>query len=253
MTNWYVAVSRLRTVYLAKLLAIGLAIGLLINPGIGFAQKKTDASAEQRRAEQLRKLSAQNQQLESEKAALMKEKNDVQVASKLVEDKSKEAQGKNSKLIVELTALRSKNVELDKTSAAITAEIQKLNAQLLELRELTKNQQTQIEQRVQTIAALTDANSKLGVQNKDLNAVSAVQKDRGQALTLELTTCSKNNVALVGLVDEVSERYRKKSCGDMRSLLEPLMGLRAAEFERVSEEYRAKAGDERYVLPLVKP
>jgi chromosome segregation ATPase len=233
--------------------AISLVVFASAYPSVGFAQKKTDASAEQRRAEQLRKLSAQNQQLESEKATLLKEKTDAQASAKLGEDKSKEMTGQNTRLSRELAASKTKNAELDKATLANAAETQKLNAQLVELKDLVKIQQTQLEQRAQMLTSMNEANTKLSVQTKELTALLTTQKDRGQTLTSELGSCSKNNVTLVSLVDEVSDRYRKKSCGDARSLLEPLMGLRAAEFERVSEEYRAKAGEERYVSPVTKP
>jgi chromosome segregation ATPase len=218
-----------------------------------LAQKKTDASAEQRRAEQLRKLSAQNQQLESDKAKLTKEKEDAEAGVKLSEEKIKAAQSQSTKLSGELGALRSKNTELTKTVQTNSTEIQKLTAQLTELKELSKTQQMQIEQRAQANDSLNAANSKLQVQLKETNELLAGQKDRGQGLTTELGTCAKNNVNLVGLVDELSDKYRKKSCADARSIIEPLMGLRGAEFERVAEEYRSKAGDERYVRPSTKP
>jgi chromosome segregation ATPase len=222
-------------------------------PSAALAQKKTDASAEQRRAEQLRKLSAQNQQLESDKAKLTKEKEDAEAGLKLNEEKIKAAQSQSTKLSGELGSLRNRNSELTKTAQTSSAEIQKLNQQLTELRELSKTQQSQIEQRSQSNESLNANNVLLQAQIKEANALLAGQKDRGQTLSGELATCSKNNGNLVGLVDQLSEKYRKKSCADARSIIEPLMGLRGAEFERVAEEYRGKAGDERYVRPVTKP
>jgi chromosome segregation ATPase len=239
--------------FIPYLVIVGTLIAALTSTSIAVAQKKTDGGAEQRRAEQLRKLSAQNQQLESEKATLAKEKEDAQAKVKLAEDKSKDVQGQSSRLSKELATIRIKSAEQDKTIQANTTEIQKLNALLTAEKETSKSQQTQIEQRVQTIASMTEANSKLTLQLRELNTLSGNQKDRNMAVTSELGNCAKNNVALVGLVDEVSERYRKKSCSDARSLIEPLVGFRRAEFERVAEEYRAKAGDERYVPPVIKP
>jgi chromosome segregation ATPase len=229
--------------------ALGLVLVLSFSSSLAYAQKKTDASAEQRRAEQIRKLSAQNQQLESEKATLTKAKEDAEAAAKSGDEKVKSAQGQSSKLSRELSTLRSKNAELDKTAQANTTEIQKLNAQLGELRELAKSQQTQIEQRSQSNDSLNTSNTRLQAQLKEANEQLAGQKERGQSLTAELGTCSKNNVNLVGFVDELSDKYRKKSCADARSLIEPLMGLRSAEFERVAEDYKSKAGEERYVRP----
>jgi chromosome segregation ATPase len=239
-----------------SMLFCGVTLTLMLtltSPTSVFAQKAPDAGAEQRRAEQLRKLSAKNQQLESEKATLQKEKDEAQASTKLVEQKSKEAQGQSAKSSRELASLRGKNAELEKSTLANASELQKLSAQVVELKEITRSQQSQIEQRMQMIASLNESNSKLQGQLKDLGASTTNQQNRNQTLTTELGNCSKNNVALVGLVDEVSDRYRKKTCGDARSLIEPLMGLRAAEFERVSEEYRAKAGDERYVRPVNRP
>jgi chromosome segregation ATPase len=233
-----------------KALASVLVAASLVSPQLVMAQKKTDASAEQRRAEQLRKLSAQNQQLEADKAKLTKEKEDVEASAKLGEEKIKAAEGQSTKLSREVSTLRSKNAELDKTNQAKTAEIQKLTGQLAQLTETTKAQQAQIEERAQSMSVLNVNNTKLQTQLKETNDLLTGQKDRSQTLTTELGTCSKNNSNLVGLVDELSDKYRKKSCMDARSIIEPLMGLRGAEFERVAEEYRAKAGDERYVRPV---
>jgi chromosome segregation ATPase len=235
------------------LCVVSILLGSVAFPNAALAQKKTDASAEQRRAEQLRKLSAQNQQLESEKVKLTKEKEDAEAGVKLSEEKIKAAQSQSTKLSGELGSLRNKNSELTKAAQTSSAEIQKLNQQLTELRELSKTQQTQIEQRSQSNESLNANNVTLQAQLKEANTLLAGQKDRGQTLTGELATCSKNNGNLVGLVDELSEKYRKKSCADARSIIEPLMGLRGAEFERVAEEYRSKAGDERYVRPVAKP
>jgi chromosome segregation ATPase len=232
-------------------LAALLIFGAAIEPQIAFAQKKTDAAAEQRRAEQLRKLSAQNQQLETEKAALVKEKESAQAGIKAGEEKVKAAVGRTTKLSGELAALRTKNTQLEQTAKSNDVEMQKLTAQLNEFKETNRILQTQVEERVQAIAVMTATNSKLQAQLKDSNELILGQKDRGQTLTSELGLCAKNNTSLVGLIDELSEKYRTKSCMDSRSLIEPLMGLRKAEFERVAEDYRGKAGDERYVRPVV--
>jgi chromosome segregation ATPase len=244
-----------------------LVFASISHSNIAFAQKKTDASAEQRRAEQLRKLSAQNQQLESEKAKLTKEKEDAEAGAKLIEAKVKDAQGQSSRLSRELGALRAKNVELDKTVKSNAAEIEKLNAQLNSQKETSKAQQAELEQRARTVSAqsanltalntslsnLDANNNRLQAKIKELDEHLLGQKDRNQSVSTELGACAKHNVNLVGLVDEVSEKYRKKSCADARSIVEPLVGLRRAEFERVAEEYRGKAGDERYVRPVAKP
>jgi chromosome segregation ATPase len=241
------------TISTISMVSFCTVLGFSTVAGLAHAQKKTDAAAEQRRAEQLRKLSAQNQQLEADKANLVKEKEGAEAAAKASDEKTKSAQGQSTKLSRDIAALRSKNAEFDKTIQANATEIQKLNAQLVELRELSKNQQGQIDQRSQANEALNANNTRLQVQLKEANEQLAMQKDRGQSLTAELGTCSKNNVNLVGFVDELSDKYRKKSCADARSLIEPLMGLRSAEFERVAEDYKSKAGEERYVRPVTKP
>ena len=237
-----------------------LALGALGQPNTVWAQKKTDAAAEQRRAEQLRKLSAQNQQLEADKAKLVKEKEEAEAGAKLIETKVKTAQGQSSRLSRELNGLRVKLAEQEKVAQANVTEIQKLKSELVALKEVSTNQQAQIEQRVQTISSLNANistlnanNNRLSTQVRNLEETVTGQRERQRTVSSELGTCAKNNVSLVALVDEVSERYRKKTCVDARSIVEPLVGLRRAEFERVAEEYRSKASEERYLQPVVKP
>ena len=219
-----------------------ITAALLVGPV--FGQKKPDAG-EQRRAEQVRKLQEQNQQLNAEKTKLASEKTEIEAKVKASEATVKSANAAASRASRDTSGLRLRLTEQEKQAAALQTALQEAKAEIAAGKQLVEQRSGVVDAQAKTIAQL-----QASLTQSQSTAVTF--EANGKNLTGQLSACALNNRVLVGLVDEVSEQYRTKSCADTRLILEPLMGLRRADIDRIAEEYRAKAGDERFVKDAPK-
>jgi chromosome segregation ATPase len=229
-------------------LVVLIALSGYVNTQPVYAQSKD--SAEQRRAEQVRKLQEQNQQLRTEKtnAEAARAKAEAEFNEKLNQTKAQVGQ-QSSRLNKDLAGARSRLSELQRAkeaeAAAAAATLEQVKGQLASAIALAEQRQREVEAGTKQLAKLqTDLN--LSKQQTE------AQTTKTGFLDKQLAACAANNRTLVSLVDDVSEAYRTKPAADSRSVLEPLLGLRRAEFDRLAEEYRSKAGNERFYPEAAK-
>jgi chromosome segregation ATPase len=212
-----------------------------------LAQKKD--AGEQRRMEQVRKLQEQNQQLQADNNKIKADLTRVETESKSGAQQAKDVADRAAKLGRETSSLQKKLTELESKHLALQnssqTSLDQAKLELTRANELINQANTLADNQRRQVAQLQS-------ELKSANELRLTLANNGTQLTTQVNSCSGNNKTLVSLVDEVSEKYRTKSCVDSRSIIEPLMGLRKAEFDRVAEEYRAKAGEERFVPDLKK-
>ena len=90
--------------------------------------------------------------------------------------------------------------------------------------------------------------------NARQTAAMTLQQQQQQALdqklkeTLEVVTvCTTRNARLVGLSDELVQKYRDRGFADVLLANEPLTGLRRVELEKLAQDYRGKILDQQMV------
>jgi chromosome segregation ATPase len=218
-----------------------LAAPLMVVPVGAQAQNK---DGEQRRAEQVRRLQEQNQRLQAEATKAKTDLTKAEADKKTVEDQVKASGERASRASREAGGLKAKIAQLEKQLSTLETE-NKTNKDLLAAQLSAATAQSTQQ------AALIEMQRKqmAGLQadlQKSREAATGFQS-QGNLLSTQLQTCSGHNRKLVSLVDETAEQYRTKRCADARSMVEPLMGLRRAEFDRIAEGYKDRASDERFV------
>jgi chromosome segregation ATPase len=240
------APSNLKVASILWRIVMGLSITCSVLPA--HAQQKKDA-ADQRRAEQVRKLQEQNQQLQSDTNKAIAEKSKIESELKDKDAKTRMADDKANRLARDASSARAKLSVLEKKNEQLLTEhasaIEQLKTQLAAATLLA-------EQRLATADSQNKTIAKLQADLKMISESAGNFEVAGKTMAAQIQACSINNRNLVFLVDEVSDKYRVKSCADSRSLLEPVLGLRKAEFDRVAEQYRDKAGNERFVPEATK-
>jgi chromosome segregation ATPase len=185
---------------------LGASVLLLILALPAGAAEKVD----ERMREQLRSTITQMRALTQENAALKAELAQAQAQVKATPPEDPE-----------------KEVRLKRQASQLRGEKDQLEQQLSGLR-----------------AELEQANARSEAEQRDKQKLQLlVLSDHRRADSAEQTAnaCRADNQALIGMVQEVVQRYESRGVFDALMAREPLTGLRQAQLQRISQRYRDEA------------
>lgn len=156
-------------------------------------------------------------------------------------------------------------------NARLGDQIKKLEADLEKISKAKKRVEKKLERSVDRIGKFKDNNSLLRERLVDAQdkMQKVVKKYRELVATLgelerdgnmlkselasrdnELNLCSANNQKLYDTTIEVISRYENMGFWDALAKAEPITQLKRVEIERISEQYRQSAGENRHISSL---
>lgn len=197
-----------------------------------LAQPQKDGAA--RQAQQVQRLTQDKRALETERTRLAAENADLEQKLRRADGARAGAErrlaGQVGDLRKELATEKDRAAAAEKALADARAELKARDDRLAALQAQAAEQQ----------AAAQRAQAQLAARLQ-------VAEARGTGLDGQLATCGSHNVRLVALVDELGLKYRDKSCADAMAQREPFLATRRVQIENLVEQYRDKAGAERFV------
>ena len=145
----------------------------------------------------------------------------------------RQAQDENAELKSKLVAPPVVAPKDDGAERRARAEAKKQSSLVTELRAQLDTVQKQLEQSqaALTVAAAAQRSSQEQQVLSERGRVAAQQQN---------AACEVHNRRLVGISNELIQRYRDRGLTDVIASREPLTGLRRAELERLAQEYKGQ-------------
>jgi cell division septum initiation protein DivIVA len=205
-----------------------IALSLVLLAGALSAHAQTTRQG----SDGLARLQAVVQQLTSERAALQADNSKLEARVGELETQLAAAQKAHSSLASELVRTQASERLATTNGDALNNRLEDARTRMQEL-----------------IARFRETASNLQQTEQERGAL----KQQLAASTQQLDLCSKRNVALYEVGNEVLDRYESKGLWTVLRQKEPFTQLKRAQIENLSEDYRARMDDAQYNAPGAAP
>ena len=176
----------------------------------------------------LARLQAVVQQLTSERAALQADKTKLEARVSELETQLAAAQQEQTSLTGELARTQASERQATANGDALSNRLEDARTRMQELVARFRETATNLQRTEQARGEL---------------------KQQLAASTQQLDVCSKRNVELYQVGNEVLDRYESKGLWTVLRQKEPFTQLKRAQIENLAEDYRTRMDDARYSAP----
>jgi hypothetical protein len=158
----------------------------------------------------------------------------------------RDAQNQNAQLrsqLDELNAQRTQPVEKKPAASPDAGALRRAQQEASELRREIAELRRDRDAREQTLARLELSSEQAELLARAREADSRQLNDERSALNQRFERCARDNGELVGIADELLQRYRNKGVWESFRDSEPLIGIRRVKLETLAQQYHARILD----------
>jgi DNA repair exonuclease SbcCD ATPase subunit len=157
----------------------------------------------------------------------------------------RDAQNQNAELRSQLDELKAQRapVEQKPSPAVDTAALRRAQQEASELRRTLAELRHELDEREQVIARWKQTSEQTAQLANARDADVKQFNQQQQVLSERIETCERNNAELVGIANEVLERYRNKGIWAAVRDNEPLLGIHRVKLETLAQQYHAQIVD----------
>lgn len=212
----------------AALLGLALGTGLALAPQAGWAQSKKEQ-------EQVRRLRQQVQQLQQAQGS-----QDEALNKALQDNAALSTQARQA------DQSRSAAAAANRKAAALSSDLAAAKAAQSTLEQALAEARAQL---AQTQAALGQAQEQGQTRQRELTQVRADLDSQ----TTRWQTCRTHNAALVGIGEELLDRYTQKGVAESMTAQEPFLQLKRVTLENLAQDYEDRIRQERLPRTTTTP